>query len=116
MCGDGHAAQGDGEVDLTAIETSLTGTFRLDLIKGKTLRWPRAETPTHWITLGLHENLEEAMKMAIRETIDFLAGEKGLSRDDAYALASIAVDFEVTQVVDGVKGIHGMIPKDIFLA
>jgi acetamidase/formamidase len=115
MCGDGHAAQGDGEVDLTAIETSLTGTFRLDLIKGKTLRWPRAETATHWITLGLHENLEEAMKMAIRETIDFLASEKGLSREDAYALASIAVDFEVTQVVDGVKGIHGMIPKDIFL-
>ncbi len=115
MCGDGHAAQGDGEVDLTAIETSLTGTFRLDLIKGKTLRWPRAETATHWITLGLHENLEEAMKMAIRETIDFLASEKGLSREDAYALASIAVDFEVTQVVDGVKGIHGMIPKAIFL-
>ncbi len=115
MCGDGHAAQGDGEVDLTAIETSLTGTFRLDLIKGKKLRWPRAETATHWITLGLHENLEEAMKMAIRETIDFLASEKGLSREDAYALASIAVDFEVTQVVDGVKGIHGMIPKDIFL-
>jgi acetamidase/formamidase len=115
MCGDGHAAQGDGEVDLTAIETSLTGTFRLDLIKGKTLRWPRAETATHWITLGLHENLDEAMKMAIRETIDFLSVEKGLSREDAYALASIAVDFEVTQVVDGVKGIHGMIPKAIFL-
>jgi len=115
MCGDGHAAQGDGEVDLTAIETSLTGTFRLDLVKGKTLRWPRAETPTHWITLGLHENLDEAMKMAIRETIDFLATEKGLAREDAYALASIAVDFEVTQVVDGVKGIHAMIPKAIFL-
>jgi len=98
MCGDGHAAQGDSEVDLTAIETSLTGT-----------------TATHWITLGLHENLEEAMKMAIRETIDFLANEKRLSREDAYALASIAVDFEVTQVVDGVKGIHGMIPKAIFL-
>jgi acetamidase/formamidase len=115
MVGDGHAAQGDGEVDLTAIETSLTGTFRLDLIKGKSLRWPRAETPNHWITLGLHENLEEAMKMAIRETVDFLANEKGLTREDAYALASIAVDFEVTQVVDGVKGIHAMIPKAIFL-
>ncbi|HZS81604.1 MAG TPA: acetamidase/formamidase family protein [Stellaceae bacterium] len=114
MCGDGHAAQGDGEVDLTAIETSLTGTFRFDLLKGRPLAWPRAETPTHWITLGLHENLEEAMKMAIRETIDFLGAEKGLSREDAYALASIAVDFEVTQVVDGVKGIHGMIPKDVF--
>jgi acetamidase/formamidase len=97
MCGDGHAAQGDGEVDLTAIETSLTGTFRLDLIKGKSLTWPRAETPSHWITLGLHEDLNEAMRMAIRETIEFLVSEKGLSREDAYALASIAVDFEVTR-------------------
>ena len=75
---------------------------------------PRAETPTHWITIGLHEILDEAMKIAIRETIDFLVGEKGLTREDAYALASIAVDFEVTQVVDGVKGIHAMIPKAIF--
>ena len=114
MVGDGHAAQGDGEVDLTAIETSLTGTFRLELIKNRPLAWPRAETPTHWITLGLHENLEEAMKMAIRECIKFLSEEKGLTRVDAYALASIAVDFEVTQVVDGVKGIHAMIPKGIF--
>jgi acetamidase/formamidase len=114
MVGDGHAAQGDGEVDLTAIETSLTGTFRLELIKGKPLSWPRAETPTHWITLGLDENLEEAMRRAILECIKFLHEEKGLSRVDAYALASIAVDFEVTQVVDGVKGIHAMIPKKIF--
>jgi acetamidase/formamidase len=114
MVGDGHAAQGDGEVDLTAIETSLTGTFRFELIKGKPLAWPRAETPTHWITLGMHENLEEAMKLAIRECISFLSSEQGLSRVDAYALASIAVDFEVTQVVDGVKGIHAMIPKGIF--
>lgn len=114
MVGDGHAAQGDGEVDLTAIETSLTGSFRFELIKGKPLAWPRAETPTHWITLGLHENLEEAMKLAIRECIKFLSEEKGLTRTDAYALASIAVDFEVTQVVDGVKGIHAMIPKGIF--
>ena len=80
MCGDGHAAQGDGEVDLTAIETSLTGTFRLDLIKGKTLRWPRAETATHWITLGLHENLDEAMKMAIRETIALHRREASAAR------------------------------------
>jgi acetamidase/formamidase len=114
MVGDGHAAQGDGEVDLTAIETSLTGTFRFELIKGNPLAWPRAETPTHWITLGLHENLEEAMKIAIRECLTFLVEEKGLARVDAYALASIAVDFEVTQVVDGVKGIHAMIPKAIF--
>jgi acetamidase/formamidase len=114
MVGDGHAAQGNGEVDLTAIETSLTGTFRFELLKGRTLAWPRAETASHWITLGLHENLDEAMRIAIRETVGFLAEEKGLSREDAYALASIAVDFEVTQVVDGVKGIHAMIPKAIF--
>jgi acetamidase/formamidase len=114
MVGDGHAAQGDGEVDLTAIETSMTGAFRFELIKGRPLVWPRAETPSHWITIGLHEDLDEAMKIAIRETVDFLATEKGLLREDAYALASIAVDFVVTQVVDGVKGIHAMIPKAIF--
>jgi acetamidase/formamidase len=114
MVGDGHAAQGDGEVDLTAIETSLTGTFQFEVIKGKPISWPRAETATHWITLGLHENLDEAMRMAVRETLNFLHDEKGLSRADAYALASIAIDFEVTQVVDGVKGIHAMIPKGIF--
>jgi acetamidase/formamidase len=115
MVGDGHAAQGDGEVDLTAIETSMTGTFRFELLKGKTLAWPRAETKTHWITMGLHENLDEAMRMAIREAVKFLSEEKGLSREDAYALASVAVDFEVTQVVDAVKGIHAMIPKAIFV-
>jgi acetamidase/formamidase len=114
MVGDGHAAQGDGEVDLTAIETSMTGTFRFELIKDHALAWPRAETPTHWIAMGLHESLDEAMKIAIRETIAFLSDEKGLTRADAYALASIAVDFEVTQVVDTVKGIHAMIPKAIF--
>ncbi|HUN47593.1 MAG TPA: acetamidase/formamidase family protein [Stellaceae bacterium] len=114
MCGDGHAAQGDGEVDLTAIETSLTGTFELDLIKGRPLAWPRAETRTHWICVGLHEDLNEAMKICIRETIKFLGEERGLAPADAYALASIAVDFEVTQVVDQVKGIHAMIPKGIF--
>lgn len=114
MVGDGHAAQGNGEVDLTAIETSLTGTFRFEVIKDRSLTWPRAETPTHWIAVGLHESLDEAMKIAIRETVAFLTDEKGLAREDAYALASIAVDFEVTQVVDGVKGIHAMIPKAIF--
>jgi len=114
MVGDGHAAQGDGEVDLTAIETSLTGTFQLDLVKGRPLAWPRAETRTHWICLGLHEDLNEAMKICIRETIKFLGEEKGLAPADAYALASIAVDFEVTQIVDQVKGIHAMIPKGIF--
>ncbi|HUC61843.1 MAG TPA: acetamidase/formamidase family protein [Alphaproteobacteria bacterium] len=114
MVGDGHAAQGDGEVNLTAIETSMTGRFRLELVKGRSLTFPRAETPTHWIAIGLHENLDEAMRIAVRETIDFLVATQGLSEADAYALASVAVDFEVTQVVDQVKGIHAMIPKAIF--
>jgi len=116
MTGDGHAAQGDGEVNLTAIETSLTGTFRLELLKQKFWPLPRAETATHWITMGLHESLDEAMRIAVRETIKFLGEMHGLDPADAYALASVAVDFEVTQNVDGVKGIHGMIPKAIFKA
>jgi acetamidase/formamidase len=114
MTGDGHACQGDGEVNLTAIETSLTGTFRFDLIKQKFLTLPRAETATHWITMGVHENLDEAMRICVRETIKFLGERHGLDAADAYALASVAVDFEVTQNVDGVKGIHAMIPKAIF--
>ena len=114
MTGDGHAAQGDGEVNLTAIETSLTGTFKFDLLKQKFWTLPRAETATHWITMGLHESLDEAMRIAVRETIKFLGEMHGLDPSDAYALASVAIDFEVTQNVDGVKGIHAMIPKGIF--
>ena len=113
--GDGHAAQGDGEVNQTGVETSLRGRLQLIVRKDMKLSWPRAETPTHWITVGLHENLDEAMKICIRECVKFLAEEKGLAREDAYALASIAVDFEVTQVVDQVKGIHAMIPKKLFV-
>jgi acetamidase/formamidase len=114
MTGDGHACQGDGEVNLTAIETSLTGTFRFDLIKQKFLTLPRAETQTHWITMGLHENLDDAMRICVRETVKFLGERHGLDPADAYALASVAIDFEITQNVDGVKGIHAMIPKGIF--
>jgi acetamidase/formamidase len=112
--GDGHAAQGNGEVDITALETSLSGRFQLIVHKNRKLKWPRAETPTHHIVMGLHEDLTEAMKLAVRETIEFLVAEKGLSRDDAYMLASVVVDFAVTQVVDGTKGIHALIPKEIF--
>lgn len=112
--GDGHAGQGNGEVTITALETSLTGRFQFIVHKGKTLHWPRAETPTHYIGMGLDEDLAKATKIAIRETIDFLVSEKGLSRDDAYMLASVAIDFEITQLVDGVKGVHAMIPKSIF--
>ena len=112
--GDGHAAQGDGEVCVTAIETNLTGVFRFTVRKDLKLRWPRAETPTHIITMGLHESLDEAARRATKEMIDYLTTERGLSRDDAYMLTSAAADLHVTQVVDGVKGVHAMLPKAIF--
>lgn len=114
--GDGHAAQGDGEVCVTGLETSLAGTLEFGVRKGAGLKWPRAETPTHHIVMGLDKDLTEAMKRATREAVDFLVAEKKLSREDAYLLASAAVDFRVTQVVDGVKGVHGMIPKSLFTA
>jgi acetamidase/formamidase len=116
LAGDGHAGQGNGEVDITALETSLVGTFRLVVRKDMRLRWPRAETATHFITMGLHEDLNEAAKMALREMIDFLVAEKHLSRDDAYMLASVAADLSITQLVDGNKGVHAMIAKGLFVS
>jgi acetamidase/formamidase len=112
--GDGHAGQGNGEVDITAMETSLSGTFQFIVRKDMHLKWPRGETPTHWIAMGLDPDLNLATIHATREAIDFLVSEKGLSREDAYALCSVAVDFDITQAVDGTKGVHAMIPKSIF--
>jgi len=112
--GDGHAMPGDGEVSLTALETSLRGTVQVTVRKGKRLNWPRAETPTHYIAMGLHPDLDEATRLATREMIDFLVTEKGMSRDDAYILCSLAADLRVTQLVDGTKGIHAMIAKSKF--
>ena len=112
--GDGHAAQGNGEVDITALETSLVGTFQFIVRKDMHLRWPRGETPTHYITMGLHEDLREATRLAVMEMIDFLVNEKHLSRDDAYMLTSVAADLSITQLVDGNKGVHAMISKSIF--
>jgi acetamidase/formamidase len=112
--GDGHAGQGNGEVDITALETSLTGTLEFVVRKDLHLRWPRAETPTHLIAMGIDKDLTEATKIAVREAVDLLVTEKKLSRDDAYMLSSVAVDFNITQLVDGTKGVHAMIPKSIF--
>jgi acetamidase/formamidase len=112
--GDGHAGQGNGEVDTTALETSLVGTFEFRVRKDLHLKAPRGETPTHFISMGLNPDLTEALKMAVREAIDFLVTEKHLSREDAYMLCSVGVDFNVTQAVDGTKGVHAMIPKNIF--
>jgi acetamidase/formamidase len=112
--GDGHAGMGNGEVDVTAMETSLTGTFQFIVHKGVSLRWPRAETPRNYITMGFNEDLNKATELAIREMLDFLMNQKHLSRDDAYMLTSVAVDLEITQLVDGKKGVHAMCPKAIF--
>jgi acetamidase/formamidase len=112
--GDGHAGQGNGEADITAMETSLWGTFQFVVRKDMHLKGPRGETPTHWIAMGLDPDLDQAMIFAVRDAIDFLVTEKHLSREEAYSLCSVAVDFNVTQAVDGTKGIHGMIPKSIF--
>ena len=112
--GDGHAVQGYGEVCLSAVEASLQGEIQVVLHKKGDIRWPRAETATHYITMGLDADLDEAAKIATREMLDFLVKNKGLTRDDAYMLASAAMDLIVTQAVDGTKGIHAMIPKSIF--
>ncbi|MDB5233298.1 MAG: acetamidase [Hymenobacter sp.] len=112
--GDGHAGQGNGEVDITGLETSLTGTLQFIVRKDLHLTWPRAETPTAYISMGLNEDLTLAAKGALREMIDFLVKEKHLTRDDAYMLCSVAGDLDVTQVVDGTRGAHMILPKGIF--
>jgi acetamidase/formamidase len=112
--GDGHAGQGNGEVDITAMETFLTGTFRFIVHKDQHLLWPRAETPTHYISMGFSPDLNVATTMAVKNMIDFLMTEKHLSRDDAYMLTSVAVDVDITQLVDGNVGVHAMCPKNIF--
>jgi acetamidase/formamidase len=112
--GDGHAAQGDGEVDQTAIETSLRGRLQLIVHKGMTLAWPRAETPTDYISMGTDEDLTKATRIAIQEMIDFLAATKGLDKLAAYQLTSVAGNVVVTQLVDQKVGVHVKVPKSIF--
>jgi acetamidase/formamidase len=112
--GDGHAAEGAGEVCLSAIESSLKGEIQVILHKGKSLKLPRAETPTHYMTMGFDPDLNIAAKIATREMLDWMVEMKGMTRDDAYLIASAAMNLNVTQVVDGTKGIHAMVPKSIF--
>jgi acetamidase/formamidase len=116
QAGDGHAAQGNGEVDITALETYLSGNFRFVVHKNRRLVWPRAETPDYYISMGFSKDLKEATELALRDMIAFLVDEKHLSRDDAYMLASAAVDMNITQLVDGNVGVHAMLPKRIFTA
>jgi acetamidase/formamidase len=112
--GDGHAGQGNGEVDIEALETYLTGTFRFVVHKDRHLLWPRAETPEYYISMGFSKDLKEATEHAVRDMIAFLMEEKHLSRDDAYMLTSVAVDVDITQLVDGNVGVHALLPKRIF--
>jgi acetamidase/formamidase len=112
--GDGHAGQGNGEVDITAMETFLTGTFRFIVHKDEHLLWPRAETPTSTIAMGFSPDLKTATEMAVRNNIDFLVSQKHLSRDDAYMLTSVACDVDITQLVDQNVGVHVVCPKEIF--
>ena len=112
--GDGHAGQGNGEVDITALETYLSGTFRFIVHKDRHLLWPRAETPEYFISMGFSKDLKEAAEHAVRDMIDFLVQEKHLDRDDAYMLTSVAADVDITQLVDGNVGVHAMLPKKIF--
>jgi acetamidase/formamidase len=112
--GDGHAAQGNGEVDITALETSLRGRLQLIVRKDMRLTWPRGETPTHWIAMGIDRDLMVATKIAVREAIALLHSVKGLSREDAYMLVSTACDVSITQLVDQTVGVHVMIPKSLF--
>lgn len=119
--GDGHAAQGNGEVDITALETSLTGTLQLILHKkgdsaAVEASYPRAETPEAFIAMGFDEDLTNATRKAVRNLIDFLVKAKGLNRDDAYMLVSTAGDVEVTELVDRNKGVHVVLPKKVFAA
>jgi acetamidase/formamidase len=113
--GDAHAAQGDGEVNVTAIETAMKeAVLQFFVRKNWRIERPIAETPTHWITMAFHPDLDEAAKIALRDAIRFLSATRGLSPDEAYSLCSLAVDLRITQIVDDNKGVHAMIPKSIF--
>ncbi len=112
-CGDGHGVQGDGEVCITAIETALQGRFALTLRRDLRLKYPRAETATHYITMYMDPDLDRCAENAVRDMIVLLGEKRNLSREDAYTLCSLAADLRVTQAVNGSKGVHCMIEKTI---
>src|ERR1700712_5226496 len=112
-CGDGHGAQGDGEVCITAIETALRGKFEFIVREDLTFKYPRAETPTHYITMGMDPDLDQCVVKALRDMIVLLGEKRNLSREDAYTLCSLAADLRVTQTVNGSQGIHCMIAKTV---
>ena len=111
--GDGHGAQGDGEVCVTAIETALTGRFRLTLRRDMPLTAPQAETPTHHVTIGLDADLDRAAEMATRAMVALVSDRAGITRAEAYMLCSLAGDLRVTQTVNREKGVHMMMAKSL---
>jgi acetamidase/formamidase len=112
-CGDGHGVQGDGEVCVTAIETALQGTFTLIARADLSLAYPRAETSTHYITMGMDPDLDQCAVIALRDMIRLICERTNLSKEDAYTLCSLAADLRVTQTVNGSKGIHVMLAKSL---
>lgn len=113
-CGDGHGCQGDGEVCVTAIETALRGVFEFIVRDDLTFTWPRAETPTHHITMGMDPDLDDCSVTALREMIALLGEKAGLTHAEAYMLCSLAGDLHITQTVNGNKGVHMMMEKKNF--
>jgi acetamidase/formamidase len=111
--GDGHGVQGDGEVCTTAIETALEGTVEVILRKDLGLTYPRAETPTHHITMGMDPDLDSAARDALRRMIDLVTAASSLTRHQAFMLMSLTADVHVTQLVNEHKGIHVMLPKSV---
>jgi len=115
--GDGHACQGDGEVDGTAIEISLAPTVQLIVHKdaGRSMKWPRAEDAASYYSMGMADTLDGALKEAIAETVAFLRA-RGMPAAEAYALSSLAVDFRIGEAVNNVLMVYGVIPKRLFVA
>jgi acetamidase/formamidase len=109
--GDGHGAQGDGEVCITAIETGLVGTFKLTTRDDMKLEWPMAESPTHVITMAFDPDLDDCVVIALRQMLDLVCARTGLDRYQAYTVLSLAADLRITQVVNGSKGVHVMLEK-----
>lgn len=112
-CGDGHGAQGDGEVCVTAIETALQGKFRLTVRRDMDVTYPQAETPTHIITMGMHADLDQCVEIALCRMIEVVTARSGISRAQAYMLCSLAGDLRITQTVNREKGVHMMMAKNL---
>jgi len=114
--GDGHAVQGDGEMDVTALETCMKGTFELILHKGKALDFPRAITPTHYIAMGCDPDLDVAAQKASSHMLDWLVELTGWAREEAYVFCTLACDLRITQIVNRTKGVHAMVRRDLIPA